>query len=234
MSTPLPEFTLDGYRSLLLHLRSLGYRLEPASRVGRIKGRAVFVRHDIDIHVDGADLMGQVEHDLGVCSTWYVLLDAHYNPWHPRAQRELRALRHAGHNFGLHYDLEHCPEGDEHRMLDDGLWRLDDVTGKPAMSIAMHRPARGRPDPLRQHPLNPHRDEIFYVSDSRREWTEPYISQLLAGEPEQAMLCTHHEHWASPAPLDRFAHFDETTVKLAHAATDDFLAGERAAWIAGR
>lgn len=233
-STWEPGFCLNGYRELLGRLRDLDYRLERASSVGRVKGRVVFLRHDIDLHVEGADLMGAAEAEMGAASTWYVLTGAHYNLLYGRNIDTIRWLLRTGHDIGLHYDLGRYPPGMEAYCLKEEMALLSDMLHVEVASVAMHRPAFGRPDPLRAHPLNPHRTDIFYVSDSRREWTEPFLSTLLSGEPEQAMLCTHHEHWMSPEGTPRFDHLDGLVHELARRPVDESLADERAAWIRGR
>lgn len=216
--TKQPVFSHAGYADLLDHLSGLGYELLPASLVGHTSGRAVFLRHDIDMHVAGALEFAAIEEARGANSTWYVQIDGHYNPLAPAARAELLELKDRGHTLGLHY-------------TDPLPVRTFEMTfGRPS-SIAMHRPSRGGTDPWRQHPLNPHRTGIFYVSDSRREWTEPYLSTLLSGEPEQAMLSTHHEHWTTGLP--RMEHFEHAAM-MARRPTDDFLQSELDAWISGR
>lgn len=225
-----PEFSHDGYAWLLQRLLALGYDLYPASMIGQVEGRAVFLRHDIDLHVAGAREMAAIEEQYAARSTWYVLWDGHYNPLHPAAYGELWALKQAGHTLGLHYDLQNISSAAQmSRQIDAFTLAFE----WPA-SLAMHRPHHGGADIFRGYRLNPHRDGIFYVSDSRREWTEPFISQLLAGEPEQAMLSTHHEHWCGPAGTARFDHFDRHTSRTARTIVDEALADERDSWIRGR
>lgn len=219
------EFSPDGYDKLLGILVGLGYKLAPASRVGREGGRVVFLRHDIDIHVEGAEQIARVEERHAARSTWYVLLDAHYNPGYPENRRALWDLVDSGHTLGLHYDLSQFGREAD---LYERCSRFRGLFGTHPASLTMHRPSAGPRDVFRRHPLNPHRNDIFYVSDSRREWTEPYLSTLLAGQPTQAMLCTHHEHWVNPVE-----HWDEMAA-AARKPVDQFLEGERQAWIDGR
>lgn len=225
-----PEFSHAGYAQMLEQLLALGYDLHPASMVGQVGGRVVFLRHDIDLHVAGARDMAAIEEQYDARSTWYVLMDGHYNPLHPAAHDELWSLKEAGHTLGLHYD---CANVKTAAQLDRQFTAFSLAFEWPT-SLTMHRPSSGHTDLFQGYRLNPHRAGIFYVSDSRREWTQPYLSQLLSGEHDQAMLCTHHEHWTSPAGTARFDHFDRHTSRQARAIVDEALADERDAWIRGR
>lgn len=190
--TQLPTFTLDGYAELLLRLKALGYALHPASDIARVTGRAVFLRHDVDLHLEGALDVAAVEGVLGARSTWYVGTRLAYNPaFEPNAE-VIRALASHGHTVGLHY------VGDQVR-LESGMVTLEDITDVPVDTWVMHEPSSRAYDWHMRRGIatvgNPHAYGLHYVSDSGMRWRDPWIGALLAGEPERVMLNTHHEHW---------------------------------------
>lgn len=182
------RFTLQGYSTVLGCLQYEGYALHPASDIAFVDGRAVFLRHDVDLHLEGALEMAAVEEKAGVRSTWYVGTRLAYNPAYEPNAAVIRELVERGHTIGLHYTAGLPYIGADRSTLGN-------VAGCCISSHVMHEPSAGGRDYHAKSPWNPHSYGLHYVSDSRMKWTEPYLSALLNGEPERAMLNTHHEHW---------------------------------------
>lgn len=189
----LPRFTLDGYRDLLTGLTSNGYALHPTTAIPHEGGRCVFLRHDVDLHLEGALELAAVEECAGVRSTWYIGTRLAYNPSFEPNAAVIRELAKRGHSIGLHYVA-----GQE--LMPD-MQTLEAIQGGQPITQTwvMHEPSAGGADRHMHQTTyatgNPHAWGLPYVSDSGMQWHEPWIGALLAGEPERAMLNTHHEHW---------------------------------------
>lgn len=63
------------------------------------------LRHDIDFSPSSALAIAQVEHDLGIVSTFTVLLSGrYYNPFELETKKLLKKIASYGHSIGLHFD----------------------------------------------------------------------------------------------------------------------------------
>lgn len=223
MSLELPAFGVEQYRSLLGRLRDTGADLLPVSAMpDGGPGRRVYLRHDIDLHIDGVDRFARAEAEQGAVATYFVLITQHYNPLYPPNARMLRELAEMGHEIGLHYDLMTYPEGED-EALDHLRWELDvlgGVIGFPVRCISMHQPYKGRPDIFREldgyvHPHNPaYGTNLVYVSDSCRAWRdESLLGFLSADDPDgRLLLLTHPESWFEPELTDRIAYLEQVVL----------------------
>ena len=70
---PTDDFTLGGYRNLIETFRSNGYAFVDFHNVDPAKSH-VILRHDIDFSIKKAVTLAALEAELGVTSTWFVLL----------------------------------------------------------------------------------------------------------------------------------------------------------------
>src|SRR6185312_17230429 len=71
------HFSLDGYRQLLRSLKAIGYRCATFSDVDPA-GRDMVLRHDVDLCLDSAVRLAEVEAEEAVQSTYYVLLNTEF------------------------------------------------------------------------------------------------------------------------------------------------------------
>jgi hypothetical protein len=111
----------------------------------------LIVRHDVDLSLERAVAVGEVEQDAGVRATFLVMVDSPlYDLDAPGARAALAALREQGHDVGLHMDLG--PRGERAGLriadvtpeVEACRDRLAAVLGAEVRSISFHRPA----DPL--------------------------------------------------------------------------------------
>ena len=102
------DFTMAKYGELCRVLLSSGYTpvtvyqylTEPPA------GRVVVLRHDVDRKPENALAMAELEHDLGICSTYYF---RHPATFVPETIREIETL---GHEVGYHYEVLAKAKGD--------------------------------------------------------------------------------------------------------------------------
>ncbi len=98
------DFTLDGYAALLRAFFDRGYAAvgyadaDPAAR-------HLILRHDLDMSIQAAVRVAEVEASLGVAGHYFVLLRTEmYNPWSEANRSDLRRIADLGHEVGLHLD----------------------------------------------------------------------------------------------------------------------------------
>jgi len=178
------DFTLGHYRELLQAARTGGYRWSGFDRAPQAGD--VILRHDVDLSLEAALAMAELEADEGAWSTWFLMTrSVFYNLASSEGERAIERLRALGHRVAHHAVFPHVD-------LDD---RFDgDV-------VAWHNP-----DPeFMSAPIDgavnvmgpPFFDPEHYRSDSNQHWRNGCPRDDLAqGRFEWLQLLTHPAIWA--------------------------------------
>lgn len=211
-----PPFTYTYYRALIEALLHDGYHFVSFSEVDVERNDQVVLRHDVDLSLEAACTLAEIEAEYGIQSVFHVLLTADvYNPASRRSQALLSRIRALGHRIGLHVDPAALPE--EPAAMQERLAQLFDSAALilgPLDSYSIHRPAAtGQMDMLKPQrlsfPTPPYADDtlyrghLVYRSDSRREWRHGDLLaelNLLRGRSLQLNL---HPIWWTAAPTAR-------------------------------
>ncbi len=181
----MTPWSLDDYADLVRAALDGGYR---CSRFEDDPGpRCLYLRHDVDLSLDAALRMAEVEAELGATATYFLMTQSvFYNLASPEGVATLARLRRLGHRVGLH--AVH-PDA----VLDD---RFDPV-------VAWHNPEpsyMSAPLPGAINVMEPRRfDPATYRSDSNQHWRsgDPR-AELRAGAFPWLQLLVHPEIWAFP------------------------------------
>jgi hypothetical protein len=184
------SFSLEHYRELLEAARAGGYRFaffdaEPA-------GGDLLLRHDVDLSLDAAVQLAELEAEAGVAATYFLMTQSvFYNLASPEGLRALNRLRELGHGVGLH-----------------AVWPGAELDERFDPVVAWHNP---NPDYMSE-PLEgvvnvmqpPFFDPDRYRSDSNQRWRHgcPH-EELAAGEFAWLQLLTHPEIWVYPGATMR-------------------------------
>lgn len=195
------QFTYDSYKSLLESLQQNGY--EYASYHNwESKEKCVILRHDIDYCVDKALEFAILEHEMGISSTYFVLVTSDfYNIFSLNNSEKLRRIRDLGHGIGLHFDEVQYPnyksidDLTESIMIERDL--LSTAVDSEVQVVSMHRPSKQVLDADINIPgmINSYGSIYFkqfkYLSDSRRRWREPVEKIVDSGEYRRLHILTH-------------------------------------------
>ena len=177
-------FDLAHYSELIAGAQAGGYRL--AHFEGSPADGSVILRHDVDLSLDAALRMAELEHDAGAGATYFLMTESvFYNLDSTEGVAAIARLRELGHRVALHAVYPNAPRDD----------RFDPV-------VAWHNPD---PDfmrtPLADGRINvmqePWFDPATYRSDSNQLWRSgcPH-DELRAGAFPWLQLLTHPEIWA--------------------------------------
>lgn len=184
------SFSLQHYRDLLVSARDAGYRWSPFSQ--EPQPGDLLLRHDVDLSLDAALEMAELEAELGARSTYFLMTQSvFYNLGSSEGRRALNRLRELEHGVGLHAVWPNLE-------LDD---RFDPV-------VAWHNPD---PDYMTE-PLEgvvnvmqaPFFDPEHYRSDSNQSWRYgcPH-EDLRESRFEWLQLLIHPEIWVYPGETMR-------------------------------
>ncbi|CAM5183404.1 Polysaccharide deacetylase OS=Ureibacillus acetophenoni OX=614649 GN=SAMN05877842_104127 PE=4 SV=1 [Ureibacillus acetophenoni] len=98
------ELTIEVYRRLIELLKNKGYTFCLYDEADHHE-KTVILRHDVDFTLSKAVEMAEVEHELGVKSTYFILVTTDfYNIFSKRSYERLMKIISLGHEIGLHFD----------------------------------------------------------------------------------------------------------------------------------
>ena len=193
--------------------------------------RYIALRHDIDFAPDWSVEMAEIEHSMGVMSTFFVLVDGQfYNPLQGEVIRQLRQIHSLGHEIGLHFAVSSAVDGDDiGKEVTLRLEILSAIAGVPVRSFSQHDPVNagfaavvlppghdacvdaGRA--IRDH-------DLLYVSDSAMMWRR-YTFETALDEDRNLCLLAHPHSWLHPQD-DYVAMIREFESREVQAVTDRF------------
>ena len=225
------DFTLAGYRSLMDAFLERGYQAQRFA-VADPDNKSLVLRHDLDMSMQAALPIAEIENDMGLTATYFVMVRSEmYNPLSPRCLSALETLTKLDHEIGIHLDASLYTDID---ALDEAAERecaaLEAVTGRPMAILSFHRPAKElqgleRCIAGRRHTYQPHFfNDMGYCSDSRGGWYRGHPLDHPALVEGRALQLLTHPIWWHAAPgdsvrekLDRFVlgRFDLLRAELA-------------------
>jgi hypothetical protein len=177
------DFSLQHYRELLVAARDGGYRFAGFDR--EPEPGVVILRHDVDLSLDAAVAVAEVEHEEGAAATYFLMTrSVFYNLASTEGERAVGRLRALGQRVAHH-----------------AVWPHVDLDERFEAVVAWHNPdpefmqaeIPGAVNVMRPPFFDPER----YRSDSNQHWRNgcPH-EQLARGDFEWLQLLTHPEIWA--------------------------------------
>lgn len=169
--------------------------------------RYVVLRHDIDFAPVHSLDMAELEHEAGVASTFFVLVDGQfYNPLRKEVVEQLRRIHALGHEIGLHFAVGSAVESDVGREVAFRLEILSALAGVTVRSFSQHDPVNAGfasvSLPRGHYPCVDAsaviRDNgLLYVSDSAMMWRRHTFDTAL-DEGRNLCLLAHPHSWLHP------------------------------------
>lgn len=198
------DFTLGGYSMRLRNILSSGYSI--SGDFSELKSsKTVYLRHDVDLSLEAALEIARVESELGVRSTYFVLMSSDfYNPLSTVSRKMLTEILNLNHSIGLHFDQsvfrENSPEAlQESVSIEAAL--LEQIIEIPVGYFSQHRPGTHGFFPTQNLEIfDVYRQlespDISYVSDATGTFRFGDYSELFESE-KSFQLLTHPIWWAS-------------------------------------
>jgi hypothetical protein len=185
----------------------------------------VLLRHDVDFDVVPAFELAQIESGLGLNGTYFFLTTAEtYNPSSLSIRNMINEISVLGFEVALHFDptvygtsdvsiLTKCA-GDEAKVLED-------IVGKPVLSLSLHTPSLSGQYPNIEGYLNAYEPRIFapecYLSDSRMVFhTEPieFFSNMSRPLGQLLIHPMHYSHTGARYPLQMTNYLQRSAQKI--------------------
>ena len=238
MNTP-PQFVLSRlsrqlYLEFLAKAKARGFsfvRFEDFLPVRPpLPERYIVLRHDIDFAPVYSLEMAELEHEAGVASTFFVLVDGQfYNPLQKEVVEQLRRIHALGHEIGLHFAVSSAVESDIGREVAFRLEILRALAGVTVRSFSQHDPVnagfasvslpRGH-RPCVDASTVIRDNDLLYVSDSAMMWRRHTFDTAL-DEDRNLCLLAHPHSWLHPQD-DYVAMIRDLEAREVQALTDRF------------
>ena len=179
------DFTLKIYRKLLVTLQHKGYQFLTFEQycsmaTAERPERYVVLRHDVDLKAKNSLATAQVEHELGICASYYFRVVPESNQ-----PDIIRAIADLGHEIGYHYEDMAIANGDTEQALAHFEKQLAYFRQYyPVATICMHGAPTSQWDgrelwkhyDYRKYGIigEPYFDvdfsQVFYLTDTGRRW----------------------------------------------------------------
>lgn len=213
------DFSYKHYREILQSALDAGYQFisyeEAESK--NAPDKYCILRHDIDYRPDLAGMMGDIEHALGIRSTYfYQIVSRIYNVRETENLGIIRKLSEQGHDLGIHLDLTwdedvELSEIGSQVSTEQSLFKA--LTGvSPVEMISFHNPHRfqeqilNSPIPGIRHSYEkPLFSDIKYLSDSQG-WYEGCMCKVFSeARYPKIQFLTHPYIWSITPEQDFIA-----------------------------
>lgn len=200
------KFTLDDYCSIITLLNEKGYKIKKYTHPD-YEGKEAILRHDIDISIDKALDFAKLEHDMGVESTYFVLLSSKlYNVFCQDCRVKIREIYNLGHSIGLHFDETNYCISNKRMDMTEAVLRektiLENILpGIKIETVSMHMPSKSTLEAnfdFDNKLINSYGEQFFkkykYVSDSEMRWREN-IGEVISSEKHEKLHILTHPIW---------------------------------------
>lgn len=205
LSDDAKAFSFGDLRILLQTALESGYQFFDFDDPRRLHPpKSCLLRHDVDVDVGAAVTVAELEAELGVRATYFLMLRSPtYNLLSRANHRLVNRLVDLGHAIGLHYDQGFEPSPAV--TLDDSVEReariLEEMFGVRVGAVSFHQPSRtvleneirlsGR--------INTYdRDDMRgfeYVSDSNMAWRSLSGQEIFSGSVHPHLHLLLHPVW---------------------------------------
>lgn len=173
----------------------------PDNKIDRI-----YMRHDIDLSLEKALILAEIEHKNKIVSTFFIRLDTpYYNLFNPTFNKIVKKIIKLGHQIGLHFDEKIC----QVKKITQNILELEIIKQFEILErdfninkvVSFHRPSSfvlNKSFGCEQF-INTYQPLFFkkmkYISDSRGEWKEKCLCQLLKDNRFQNIQALIHPIW---------------------------------------
>ena len=202
------DFSFKHYREVLELIKEKGYKSTFFDE--NICGKQIIIRHDVDLDLDAALEISKIESELGVKAVYFIWIGApFYNIFENRYKNIIKEIVKGGHEIGIHYDeTSHKCDSKEELIeyIDKESKILKVYFDIDIKTVSFHRPSKY----ILESDLNCGKyintyskkfiNDFVYLSDSRGQWRNGCICDLLEKEnPEKIQFLTHPIWWKNKA-----------------------------------
>ena len=137
------DYTFEAYKELIYLSLENNYKISSYEDVDAYD-RSIILRHDIDFCPEKALEIAKIEYEIGVKSTYFVLLSTEfYNVFSRESSRIFSEILDMGHQIGLHFD-EQRYETSSIEQIKEHIYNEKEILERALRTqirvVSMHRP----------------------------------------------------------------------------------------------
>lgn len=215
------NFTYKEYSEMIAQLKKENYVITNYhSSDNETDSKKAILRHDVDLSLERAAEFSRFEKELGVSSTYYILItSSFYNIAEYASRKAMDTILSNGHEIGLHFDETQYRVdyigGDTNLQLAELISEEACVmemiigNGYKVRTVSMHIPSKStlESDLKIEGMVNSYSQEFFhnwkYLSDSEMRWREDIFSVIKRGEYDKLHILTH-PFWYSETVEEKY------------------------------
>jgi hypothetical protein len=201
------QFSLKNYQRILSRAQEMEFVFQTfAGYLEDPRQKMILLRHDVDVSLEYALQLAEIEHELAINSTFFVRLHAHfYNLLEEANIRRLRKLAKMGFEVGLHQELYKFTDDRQAavKLLTREKILVETLLGKSLSGVASHLPRHNTisltPEFLAEAGFKYraggeifNKDAIF-ITDSNKRWKPLSLEEAL--ERSDKILANIHPVW---------------------------------------
>ena len=232
-------FSRDGFVTTIRFLYESGYLFRTFSEIIRESSdseKVCILRHDVDVSVHLAFEMARIEHELGIRSTYFLMLRSPtYNLFTRTNTRAIKHIQTLGHEIGLHFDgaapTFHGNSIEQQILSEMGI--LSSLIGTDVRAFSFHQPTaedlsmsiepRGVINAYRSTALS----DFQYISDSNRNWKGRDPRTMVDSGTQKLQILIHPIWWMCESSLTTGC-WDEAIARNFYAEQVQIVETERA------
>lgn len=166
--------------------------------------RFIFLRHDIDLSVDYAFNIVQIEKKYSISSSLFFMTTSnYYNATAPKERAIIKNIHSCGFEIGLHFDPVIYPLASDEQMqvhLNREKELLESVIEAPVESVSLHNPSIHGKYLMFEKMNNAYASDLFsserYLSDSCRNMRgKDMFSFLDVAKKRNVQILLHPMYW---------------------------------------
>jgi hypothetical protein len=167
------------------------------------KKNEVILRHDVDLSIEFAYKLAEIEKKLNIFSSFFIMVSTNsYNPLTKQNRQWIKEMSDWGFEIGLHFDPTIYSQ-DENSLLDALRCEsqiLSSITSKKIETFSLHNPSVSKcfnlPTKLMTNTYSP---EIFkpdyYISDSQMSFKKDIYKFIDETQNHQVQILLHPLHY---------------------------------------
>lgn len=199
------EFSLENYQKMLATALENNYEFLSFDNQNRFEvGNKCLLRHDIDTDLSAALELAKVECQLGISSTYFLMLRSPVYNLFARANHEyVLKILELEHSIGLHFDHTFAQQqvGSPEDMINIEAETIEKMFDIKVAVVSFHQPGievlQGRVSTGAR--INTYSKEqlegYHYISDSNREWKEMHPLLLFQKQQYSHLHLLIHPMW---------------------------------------
>ena len=232
------DFTEENYRNLL-RIAKQHYQFNLYADI-ETPGRKLLWRHDIDLSVQRAYSLAQIEKEEGVCSTFFIHLhNEFYNVLEYDISQKITKIRDMGHEIALHFEpsyykgsIKNLIQLEKYLNLEKSF--IEGVFNIECKAFSFHNPDTFNYNDFSHNEIagmintysNYLRDNYAYCSDSNGYWRFERLQDVLESRKYDKLQVLTHPGWWTPEvmkPRDRVSRCIEGRAAAQHRRYDELL-----------